>query len=707
MNALSVSKLFRGVLAHAPAVVATVAIAVPPGTAAPGVSSQTAGDKSVQHQVTVTLKLVQVYVNAKGGQPVADLLPGDFEVIDNGRSYPVAHFEKRFPGAEDATAVSAGTLRLDRKFFLVFDFSFMNPKGILKAKAAALRFLDGPFDPSDQVGLITYSVGQGLVFHEYLTADRARLRRIVEGFGVGGLPGRAESLTRYIYASEVVPPPGAKAGAPPDVDPDSQFYQDQVRLQSGQSVDRAGQQSYVDKARQFVRSLGQLAKVLRGLPGFKNIVFFSAGVARQFLYGQRGGVSVGEWTTPEELAAQMSAYDAAQADTGLRDEYGAMIKEFRAANCPVYSVDVQTQQAGAAGAVREFEGDDSLRQFASGTGGKFFANTMEIERIAKNIRTATGAYYILGYSIDEAWDGKFHNIKVLVKRKGVNVVTQGGYFGAKPFKEFTSFEKLLHVVDLALGEAPQFQVPSDISVAGLPVVVRGWPQLLVFGRATLAGPDGIPGKRPEAYLLVFDAQGDLARMARFRPELSGTGTASVLAAFLLPLKAGSYTCSLVVRDMDTGRGARGAAAVALPALARTGLVVDPPLLLAREAASQELAASVGQTPSELFGYDAAAFSPLLGGLPAGRETFFAALRVMGGRPEGALEVTAGFVDPQAAARQPLAVSVLAKNADKEARTLLVEVSTGGLAAGTSTVEFTIRDADTGQTAVSAVTFTVK
>jgi len=48
----------------------------------------------LQHEVTVTLKLVQVYVTDKKGNSVLDLNKEDFIVYDNGKNQEVTEFEK-------------------------------------------------------------------------------------------------------------------------------------------------------------------------------------------------------------------------------------------------------------------------------------------------------------------------------------------------------------------------------------------------------------------------------------------------------------------------------------------------------------------------------------------------------------------------------------------------------------------------------------
>lgn len=48
----------------------------------------------LRHEVSVTLKLVQVYVTDKSGRPVADLTRDDFRVFDGGKRVAVTEFER-------------------------------------------------------------------------------------------------------------------------------------------------------------------------------------------------------------------------------------------------------------------------------------------------------------------------------------------------------------------------------------------------------------------------------------------------------------------------------------------------------------------------------------------------------------------------------------------------------------------------------------
>jgi VWFA-related protein len=671
--------------------------------------------KPLRYDISVTLKLVQVYVTARSGQPASDLKADEVEVSDNGRTVAVTHFEKHFLGEpEESSGLPSPGPRMSRKFFLLFDFGFMDAHGVLKAKNAGLHFLDTKVQPADEVGLLTYTALRGLVLHEYLTTDHMKIRRLVDGFGLKRLTGRAEYLSDFIFTVDLQERPQRVS---PDETPNEGFFQQQARLQTGREVDAGTRQNYVERARHFVMSLDYFARVIRYIPGTKNVILFSGGLSRQVLYGKKGGAGPSNWSTLDQLAAEMRSYDAAQADTGLRADFTAMLEQFKASNSPVYALDVSrgqkesdiTNLEGTNASAGELEGADSLRQFASGTGGKFFANTVDYRKSLDNIQNITGAYYVLGYSVNEKWDGKFHKIKVRVTRKGCEVFAQGGYFSPKPYTEYSSFEKLLHVTDLALSDNPQLQVPEEVPVAAMTVTVGGSPEVVAFARASSAALADVLGRKSEAYLLLLDENGDVALIKRFKLTLpeDKAGKETFFPTFLLSVKPGRYTCRLVLRNMETGRGARGSAALVISGVPAGPAVLDPPLLLTLDPTSKDLAASEAGSLSALFSYDPDSYAPLVGDVPAGLTRVFAAARCSADGPDADFDLSASLAEAAAQARTDVPVTVVKRSRAGRVVLILVELAMGELRLGRYNLQFVAKERGGPSTSSAIVEFSVR
>src|SRR5438045_4170363 len=72
---------------------------------------------------------------------------------------------------------------------------------------------------------------------------------------------------------------------------------------------------------------------------------------------------------------------------------------------------------------------DTLRVLAEQTDGRAIVNRNDIAVGMKQITRDSSAYYLLGYNSTQApADGKFHEIKVRVKRPGIQVRSRKGYW---------------------------------------------------------------------------------------------------------------------------------------------------------------------------------------------------------------------------------------------------------------------------------------
>ena len=85
-----------------------------------------------------------------------------------------------------------------------------------------------------------------------------------------------------------------------------------------------------------------------------------------------------------------------------------------------------------------FGGDTVLRSLAADTGGRAIVNTNNPTEQLQGVMSDASAYYLVGYTpTRKTNDGKFHEIKVRVKRRGVRVNARKGYWSASE-KELTA-----------------------------------------------------------------------------------------------------------------------------------------------------------------------------------------------------------------------------------------------------------------------------
>ena len=661
--------------------------------------------KILQHEATVTLKLVQVYVTDKQGSPAVDLAKEDFAIYDNGERKTITEFEKHIlflPSAKaeiqpeiiKETEIPPSHVTLNRKFFFLFDFAYNNPRGILKAKKAALHFLDAVL-PSDEVGVLSYSAIKGMKLHEFLTTDHGRVREFLESLGIKEIAGRAENLEEELWM-------GAVDENPLDASKRGHVFDKEAapkgRLPRGIKISPEMEKHILqeDTTLQviyFVQKLTDLAKALRYLPGFKNILLFSSGLPYSLIYGVKAPFgkigSDGSWGDPL-----------------LREKHEEMLKELSSSNTIIYTIDTEDITTKIKSDTR-LTGAFTLQKTASATGGKYFGNINNYEEHIEKIQKVTGCYYVLGYYVDDQWDGKYHEVKVEVNRSGFKVYAQKGYFNPKPFKEYSDLERMLHLVDLALSENPLFQTPLRFPLIALPSPSRQEQNLSLWARVEKEKIRQMGEKKLEAVTLLFDDQDNIVKIERREVSLAALpeGPLYFYSSFSLP--PGTYKCRLVLRNLESGRGAMASSSVSLPELRTGRLQLFPPLLLKEERDSLYL--QVSRRPAE-FPFDRTKYTPLLEDLEAGTPCLYALIHCSGGgleKPE--IRLLVNLLKSQAEETKALAVpiSIVERRGERDMEIFLLRIQTEGLEAGEYILYLFAEELTTGAKSQANTSFRIK
>jgi VWFA-related protein len=586
--------------------------------------------QTLQYEVSVTLKLIQVYVTDKSGKPVQDLKKEDFIVFDNGQPVVVTDFEKHSllplaaeipkPAAESVSATPLPPSRaLNRKFFLFFDFAFNNQKGVVKAVKAALHFLDTQVMPGDEVALLSYSMLKGVAVHEYLTTNHAKVREGVAAITSKQISGRASEIEeQYWQQAEEAPPPAR-----------GQADKSEARILTARQESKTLVENYILK-------MTALAKALRLEQGQKSFLLFSMGIPNSIIHGNQAG-------NPTNLG---SRYKFEPPDRVLLHLHEEMFKELSASNCAFYIFDTReaakvpslfdyderTLESGSrnifsvegvfqdtTGVFRDDKttGLNSLKRLSDRTGGRFFSNINMYQKNLEQVQDLTGAYYVLGYSISEQWDGRFHEIKVDVKRKGCDVRAQSGYFNPKPFREYSSLEKQLQLFDLALNEHSPLRTPKTFSMRALAYDAGAGMRLRLVSRIPKEILEGFNGKATEFVALIFDEGGNLVSLQRTVADVTKYQGTDILFTSGTAPPSGLAKCRLIMRNLETGDSALGSTAVNIARPHSARLMLYSPLLLAPKAQLAHLEAD-GRRKQDLYfwrdvyPYDEAIYSPMVG-----------------------------------------------------------------------------------------------
>jgi len=577
--------------------------------------------EKIKYQVNVTLKLVQVYVTDKKGNPVTDLSQEDFTVFDNNERKFITDFEKHLqsfalpvsseekePQEQNLTPNQPrpATEKLTRKFFFLFDFVFNNKKGVRATREAALDFMNKIVQPEDEIGIITYSLEGGLAIREFLTRDHARIRKFIESIGLNRYQSSVENLEIRYWSDtnkenllDVTEQGYVGAGMFSVDDPNQPGY-----LGSDEMKRAAMTGENKVQAITFLREMTKLSQALGYVPGIKHVLFFSAGIPYSLIYGiQVADPSRGGWRQ-----------DWGQ--TQIQHYLDDLQKQITHANLVFYAFDTE-DPVTRLNLDQRLTGMLTLGKIADFSGGKYFGNVNNFPRALNDVQKMTGCYYVLGYYVDEKWDGQFHEIKVQVNRPGVKVYSQRGYFNPKPFKELSAVEKQLQLVDLCLSEKPILQTPLELKSGGFSYFISGKENLLLWARLLKEDLSKLAGNKMELLFVIFDAENNLIKMDRQKFKLSSLPESEQIylsSPFSLP--PGNYKCRVVVRNLDSGQSALGSAEVGIREETKNGLGLGQPQLL---------------TPSSSVNYhNFASFLPLgtrnynlqPSQLPAGSQEFY-------------------------------------------------------------------------------------
>jgi len=605
--------------------------------------------KPLEYEVTVVLKLVQVFITDNKGKPVMDLSKDDFLVYDNGKLQTITDFERHIlaqPGKlsppekkeeeelleTEIPAAQEMASRMNRKFFLLLDISFNDGLGMIKSKKAALHFMDTQVQPMDEIAFITYSTISGLGVREYLTTDHEKIRKAIQR--TRELPGGLEGEGEITAANELI-------------------------------------------KRQILRYLEEIrlfAKSLRYIPGYKNIIFFSSGIDRTLLYDSD--------------------------DPSIRYELEGLSRELSTSSCPVYTVNTEGMRALAKPA--EGRGDHSLRMISDLSGGKYFMDVARYEKISEEIQNVTSNYYVLGYYVNEKWDGKYHEIEVKVKREGCLVHAQNGYYNPEPFRKLTKFEKQLHLIDLALSDKPYFQDPLHFPLTALPFSGQEDSNIILISKIPSEIIEQTGEEESEIVALVFDQDNNIVASSDKEVDFSKIPKETFYPWASLSLPPGEYKCRMVIRNLNTGKGAVGASSAVISESPGSGIKLYQPLLLAQgekisylELPQKRKEAGGEAVLYEIYPFLAGKYVPLLEEIPRQTSKVLAAVRCTTfSIPDPEIEISAYLIDPITSERSYLSYSVLSVDSKEEAKIFLLDIELPELRTGEYTLEIAAEEVRT-------------
>src|SRR5580704_8185556 len=381
-----------------------------------------AGDVPQGPTINVSTRLVEVGVIAhdKNGS-VSDLTKDDFVVLDRGKPQKISVFSVEstesahqaaqplpqntfsdLPQYGAVTPRSVTIVLLDNLNTLygsaatIYEDSprWMEDHALANAKAHLLEYLKN-LGPQDRVAL--YGLSDALHVLCDFTSDRSQLLAIVQSYD-------ARSRT----SREVVEPGGThlpdqpSGGVPPPIDAD------RMRLAESSNASRAAI---------TLAALRAIADHVANIPGRKNLVWLSANL-------------------PFSAEAMAAILSPAQIAVYPVDGRGLLSRSSLAQenDTPMEDIGLPSEmnQANSSADSGQPTGIDAMQRLADLTGGRAFVNTNDLTGAIREAVGDGAVLYSLGFYIDaHSADGKFHELKVQVKREGLTIRYPKGYLALK------------------------------------------------------------------------------------------------------------------------------------------------------------------------------------------------------------------------------------------------------------------------------------
>jgi VWFA-related protein len=492
---------------------------------------------------------VDVIVTDRQGNPVTDLKLEDFEIQEDGKPQKGETFRliKIDPEVQPAYTSRAIRTRNDEETAAadensrVFAF-FLDDYHVLRESSMSMRkpvmdFIANQLAPSD---LIT-------VMYPLTPVDAAVLTRNHQGVinAVEKFEGR-----KYRY------------------EPINAIENNYVFRLTPDAIEIIRRQVTLGAIRGLCTKLGSLRE------GRKSLILLSEGfnatlppqMRSSLAGGAVGTTGVGGGTRDPFAADNNPMEDRVQFSAGmdmqreLQDVWDACNRN----NTAIYAVDprglavggfditsnvsVRTSQAYLNASL------DTLRELAANTDGRAIVNRNDLAAGMKQIVRDASAYYLVGYNSTAPTDGKFHSIRVRVKRPGVQVRHRQGYwsYSAEDVKRAVAGPKPGPPAEVTRALATLTPLNNRRYIRtwiGNDKTEDGQTRLTLLWEPMPATPGTKRDEPRRVTVLATSASGDIVYRGRVPNELAAPGNGGIVR---FPVPPGKLDLRLTIEGDGTG-----------------------------------------------------------------------------------------------------------------------------------------------------------
>lgn len=409
--------------------------------------------------IRMNVELVQVdaVVHDGKGRPVTNLTAEDFEVKQDGKVQKITNFSyvaepsqvipapsiKREKGAVAAPSVKPRELSADevhRTMALVVDDLGLAYESVLRAKESMLRFVDEQMQPGDLVAVLR--TGQSAGTLQRFTTDKRQLKAAIQQIkfnfrsrvGIDSVERlyderSASDLGGGNRSSSAPPTPAAKQAR--DAEMQSQRSREMQDQRNKELQDQSDNRERDHIASGTIGVLRYLVQGMRPMPGRKSVVLFSENLSIR----QNDLNNIGVWDRLRNLTDMANRSGVVfytldprgQIPLGPRaeDQVGALMNSPnpRARLSPLESRQQSFQDSRA-----------GLNFLAVETGGLYLDGSNDLPGLLRRATDDQAGYYLIGYHPEAGTfrtgneKVKYHDIKVRVKRPGLQARSRNGFY---------------------------------------------------------------------------------------------------------------------------------------------------------------------------------------------------------------------------------------------------------------------------------------
>ena len=391
-----------------------VSLLIALGLSVPGVS-QTNSDqpqeilRSDQTLRTNTrLVVVDVVATDSKGQPVPDLKPGDFTLLEDGKPQKISGFNFEHPGGAPTPTAQAQL-----------------PPSVVS---------NAPKFQSNSLNVILFDTVNG-EFAEHAYA-RDQLLKFLNAAELGrpvaifALQNQLKLLHDFTTDNKSLSAAVAKYRPPAQT-----INSESIESRASAFATRGDYHTSERGIETTLNQLNALAKVLAGYPGRKNLIWLSESFPLT-LYPEsmgQGNFDPQSTKTNGQAGVGQSVSQNLQRAAPFKS-YATLVKKvsdsLMAAQVAVYPVD-----AGALGKNDHLGSQHTMDSMAESTGGKSFKNSNDLVLGLRTSIDDGSTYYTLTYYPEnKKWDGLFRTIQVKSSRSNVNLRYREGYYALDPEK---------------------------------------------------------------------------------------------------------------------------------------------------------------------------------------------------------------------------------------------------------------------------------